>query len=180
MEVQHPSGRVVAFFSLILAMTGVVGCSGSEPVPGVDSGAEDTREGDVLAVEDTGRVDAGTSDVGTSDVGTSDVGTSDVGTSDVGTGDVGTSDAGGVDAGTVDAGDGGLPSDGGSVDAGRADGGLTLRPHAGSSLVSAGSLLRSSSYQMLSTMGGRSIQQRTLQSPNYRLRGGLVGAIGAR
>jgi hypothetical protein len=40
--------------------------------------------------------------------------------------------------------------------------------------------MRSASFQMISTLGGRSVQQTTLQSPNFRLRGGLVGTIGAR
>jgi hypothetical protein len=72
-----------------------------------------------------------------------------------------------------------MPSDGGGDGGVRPDGG-TRRARAGASLVSAGSLMRSSSFQMISTLGGRSVQQTTLQSPNFRLRGGLVGTIGAR
>lgn len=142
---------------LLGAMAMGVGC-GSDTPASADTGVTDVGETDATTLDDTGNpVDTGARvDTG----------------SPVDTGvpvDGGATDAG--DSGAQ--GDGGVPTDGG-------DGGATRRAHGGASLVSAGSLMRSARFQMISTLGGRSVQQTTLQSPNFRLRGGLVGTIGAR
>ena len=60
------------------------------------------------------------------------------------------------------------------------DAGVAPRLHAGHSIVAAGSLLRSTRFEMVSTLGGPSVQQTNLRSPNFRLRGGLTGIIGSR
>ncbi|MDB4930754.1 MAG: hypothetical protein JWM10_3238 [Myxococcaceae bacterium] len=80
------------------------------------------------------------------------------------------SDDAGGDAGSNDGG----PNDGGPNDGGVARG----RGHTASSLVGAGALLTSPNYRMVSTLGQSSIHQSVLQSPGFRLRGGLVGASG--
>jgi hypothetical protein len=167
---EHPRGFGLrtGVLALLIAAVGA-GCGG----------------GDTPSVADTGVTD----DVGKTDVTMpTDNGTPN----DTGGGtDSGGTDTGPVDAGeTLDASDAGAPTDTGLTDGatpsdGGGDGGVgpdggTRRARAGASLVSAGSLMRSASFQMISTLGGRSVQQTTLQSPNFRLRGGLVGTIGAR
>jgi hypothetical protein len=97
----------------------------------------------------------------------------------------------GTDAGTDAAGDatddaagdaGDAAGDGGAGDAG--DGGAgdagpsRTRGHTATSLVSAGALLTSPNFRMVSTLGQPSMLRSVLQSPNFRLRGGLVGASG--
>ncbi len=152
-------GSGVATFALLLAGLSLgAGCGNSGTATGDDGGLG----GDLGAVDgevvDTGvTVDAGPIDAG---VVTDNGMTNDAG--------------GGTDVVAVDA------SDGGGTDGGGGDGGVTRRGRAGASLVSAGSLMQSARFQMISTLGGRSVQQTFLQSPNYRLRGGLVGTIGAR
>ena len=156
--------RSTALTLLFAASLVGAGCSGGDTPSAVDSGVADVGEGDGSTPEDTGSpVDTGSPE----DTGGTDAGTPE----DTGT-DAGTPVDTGTDAGapTDVGGDGGMPG----------DGGMTGRAHAGSSLVSAGSLMRSARFQMISTLGGRSVQQTNLQSPNYRLRGGLVGTIGAR
>lgn len=153
---------------LLAASLAGAGCSGNDNPSVADTGVGDIGKTDGSMVEDTGT----TPDTGT----TTDTGT-DTGT----TTDTGVIDGGGM----TDAGDSGTPvdsggGDSGTTDGGTTDGGATGHPHRGSSIVSAGSLMRSSRFQMISTLGGRSVQQTTLQSPNFRLRGGLVGTIGAR
>ena len=66
-----------------------------------------------------------------------------------------------------------------AVDGAGADAAVA-HPRAGMAVVAAGSLLRSTNYQMVSTLGGPSVQQTTSRSPNYRLRGGLTAILGAR
>ena len=156
-------GSGAATFALLLAaLTAGVGCGNSGTASGDDSGlAGDLGEADGATGDGGSVLDAGPVDGG---VVTSDNGMTD--------------DAGGApDVVVVDAAtDGG----GGTGDGGTGDGGVTRRGRAGSSLVSAGSVMQSARFQMISTLGGRSVQQTYLQSPNYRLRGGLVGTIGAR
>lgn len=163
--------RSTALTLLFAASLVGAGCSGGDTPSAVDSGVADVGESDGSTPEDTGSpVDTGTPvDTGGTDAGMpEDNGGTDAGTPvDTGTDAGAPTDVGG-DSGTP--GDSGMPG----------DGGMTGRPHAGSSLVSAGSLMRSARFQMISTLGGRSVQQTNLQSPNYRLRGGLVGTIGAR
>ena len=157
--------RSWAMVLLLAASAMGAGCSSAPPAAGADSGGADVGNTDGATPADTGtEVDTGTA----ADTGV-------------------TVDTGLIDAGEVtDAGDSGTVADTGATDAGTltdtggGDGGATRRLHAGASLVSAGSLMRSSQFQMISTLGGRSVQQTTLQSPNFRLRGGLVGTIGAR
>lgn len=151
----EPRRRLEARWSAValIAAAAVAGCgSGEGPSAGDAAGLDLGVETDTGSGVDTG-------------VGT-----------DTGNGsDTGATDGGGLDAG--DAGDAGSAPDGGD---GGGDGGALRRLRAGSSLVSAGTLMRSARFQMISTLGGRSLQQTTLQSPNFRLRGGLVGTIGAR
>lgn len=146
---------------LLVAWAVGAGCSGSGNAALGDGGSGgDAASGDVALIDVGQGGDGGGSDV----VVVVDAGV------DAGTGaDVMTTDA---------ATDAGASSDGGRADAG--DGGSTGRLRAGSSIVSAGTLMRSTRFQMISTLGGRSVQQTFLQSPNFRLRGGLVGTIGAR
>ena len=88
-----------------------------------------------------------------------------------------------VDAGAADGAslDGGADASGdaGGVDAAVADAAVA-NPRAGMAVVAAGALLRSTNFQMVSTLGGPSVQQTTSRSPNYRLRGGLTAILGAR
>ena len=164
MEYRRGFGLRLWALALLLAASAMgAGCSSAPPAAGADSGGADVGKTDGSMPEDTGTLlDTGV-----------------------------TVDTGLIDAGAVtDAGDSGTVADTGATDAGTltdtgvgdggTDGGATRRLHAGASLVSAGSLMRSSQFQMISTLGGRSVQQTTLQSPNFRLRGGLVGTIGAR
>lgn len=51
-----------------------------------------------------------------------------------------------------------------------------IRGHRATSVVSAGSVMTSRSYRMVSTLGQSSITQSVRQSTRFRLRGGLVGA----
>ena len=53
-----------------------------------------------------------------------------------------------------------------------------IRGHRATSVVSAGSVMTSRSYRMVSTLGQSSITQSVRQSTRFRLRGGLVGASG--
>lgn len=159
--------RATAFALLLAALGGGAGCGNSGGATGNDGGAS----------SDVGDLDGATNDVGpVGDGATGDGGVDSGMAVDSGNptdvvGDVGTGDGGTGDGGT---------GDGGVGDGGAGDGGATGRGRAGSSLVSAGTLMRSARFQMISTLGGRSVQQTYLQSPNYRLRGGLVGVIGAR
>jgi len=156
--------RSTALTLLLAATLAGAGCSGGDTPSAVDSGVADVGESDGAAPEDTGSpVDTGSPEDTGADAGMPE----DTGTDAGSLVDTGDTDAG---APTDVGGDGGMPG----------DGGMTGRAHAGSSLVSAGSLMRSARFQMISTLGGRSVQQTNLQSPNYRLRGGLVGTIGAR
>jgi hypothetical protein len=162
MEHRRSFGLGSTVLSLLLAASAVgAGCSSGDTPSAADTGVGDAASSDGSTVQDTGP----TGDRG----GNPDVGP---------VGDAGGATDGGspTDTGMTDTG----ATDASGTDAGRADGGPAGRPHAGASLVSAGSLMRSSGFQMVSTLGGRSVQQTTLQSPNYRLRGGLVGTIGAR
>ncbi len=159
-------GSGAATFALLLAALSVsAGCGNSGAATGDDGGlagdrgAVDGAADDVVMVGDAGPLDG--SVVPTDNGMTNDAG-------------------GGSDVVAVDATDGGETGDGGAGDGGTGDGGTTRRGHAGSSIVSAGSVMQSARFQMISTLGGRSVQQTYLQSPNYRLRGGLVGTIGAR
>lgn len=147
-------GSVAATFALLLAaLSAGAGCGSSGTASGDDGGLA----GDRGATDGTANDAAVVVDTGPVD-GT-------VVPTDNGM----TIDAGGTtDVVTVDVADGGT------------DGGAARRGRAGSSLVSAGSVMQSARFQMISTLGGRSVQQTYLQSPNYRLRGGLVGTIGAR
>lgn len=82
-------------------------------------------------------------------------------------------DAGGedvVDAAT-DAGGGDASGDGGG------DGGVSEPARAGRALVSAGGVMRSARYRMVSTLG-RASGESAMRSGRYLLRGGLVGTIG--
>jgi hypothetical protein len=161
--------RGIGLYSGVLVLACLAaGCGGGDTPSAVDGAVTDAGKVDLGTSDDAGMAD----DAGTpNDTGAKqDAGVADAGAMDGGAADGGTTDGGAIDGGTTD---------GGAADAGR-DGGARGRAHAGASLVSAGSLMRSASFQMISTLGGRSVQQTTLQSPNFRLRGGLVGTIGAR
>lgn len=144
--------RVLGALALLL-----VACGDDAPVVAIDSGtttdvATDNGTPDVPVVDDV--QDAG-QDSGGQDSGT---------------------DVMVADAGDVPATDGG--SDGGTD--GGSDGGTGVRAHRATALVSAGDVMTSTGFRMISTLGQSSIHQGTLQSTGFRLRGGLVGASGGR
>lgn len=147
-------------------------------------GGESTTATPDVAEVDAGAVDAKTDGGSTGDVPDAlDASADDV--IDAGSVDAG-SDAAGIDAldasadDVIDAAvDAVMVVDGGAdaaVDGG-GDGGVAERARAGRALVSAGGVMRSSRYRMVSTMG-RSSASTQMRSGRFVLRGGLVGTIG--
>lgn len=157
------------------------------PLVDVSTDARDSAPEDVATdVSDAG--DVTVTDVATDASDASDVTVTDA-TTDAGddasldaAGDVMSADVG--DAGAMDA----PPSDMGptpdipspdvpSPDVTPIDSGpTTIAGHRARSLVSAGSVMTSRSYRMVSTLGQTSLHPSVLQSLNFRLRGGLIGA----
>lgn len=80
---------------------------------------------------------------------------------------------GGGSGGSVTDGGGGVGGEGGSGGAPPVEPGPP-----GNALVSAGNYVTSPNYKLVFTMGQSTINQSKLNSPNYRLQGGLIGATG--
>lgn len=84
---------------------------------------------------------------------------------------------GAIDAGGDDVTDAATDAGGDVVSDGGGDGGVSEPARAGRALVSAGGVMRSARYRMVSTLG-RASGASAMRSGRFVLRGGLVGTIG--
>ena len=157
-------GGLLAFSACITT----VGCGGDDSsqnqMPGADSGSGGAA-----------KVDGATGDSGgmtNKDSGT-DAPTPDSGMAGGDAGDSGNE--------MVDGGDGGGNPDSGNNDGGTADGGGDGGPgmfaaFGASALVSGGQVSHSANYTLVGSLGQSPGGNNTSKSPNFQLRGGVVGA----
>ncbi len=163
--------RRLMVVALAAALLGLGGCFGGDGA-GVDSGSG-------------GSVDSGksgdASDLGAGDGSDDSTVPSDgVIVGDGGSTDVTVSDSGSDDGSAGDSGVVGVDVE--LVDAGPCRGDLCpgTMGRTGTSLVSAGGVMNSRSFRMVSTLGQPSLHLGVLRSARFVLRGGLVGTIGGR
>jgi len=73
---------------------------------------------------------------------------------------------------------GNVCEEGTTCNAGMCVRGMPAPVYSGSSLVNSGTRSNSTNFRMFSTLGQSSQHQQSMRSPNYVLRGGLVGVVG--
>lgn len=127
-----------------------------------------TADAGIDVPSDTVPTDTGPADTGPADTTPMDTSPVDTGPMDTSPEDTGPMDTGPMDTGPLDVGMPDVPP----VDVGP----TLIRGHRATSLISAGSVMTSRSYRMVSTLGQPTIHQTSLRSASFRLRGGLIGA----